>query len=57
MCGAAFCDQHEIWFEPKVIKYREIEAWPHMNDCVKTLEVLNIGMYVIILLNNRRTKI
>lgn len=43
MCGAAFCDQHEIWFEPKVIKYREIEAWPHMNDCVKTLEVLNIG--------------
>eukprot|EP00088_Acartia_fossae_P045155 TRINITY_DN4838_c0_g2_i2.p1 TRINITY_DN4838_c0_g2~~TRINITY_DN4838_c0_g2_i2.p1 ORF type:complete len:1164 (-),score=256.22 TRINITY_DN4838_c0_g2_i2:454-3480(-) len=43
MCGAAYCDQHEIWFEPKVIKYREIQQWPHMNDCVKTLEVLNIG--------------
>jgi len=43
LSGAAYCDQHEIWFEPKVIKYREIDQWPHMNECVKTLEVLNIG--------------
>ncbi|CAB4067446.1 unnamed protein product [Lepeophtheirus salmonis] len=31
------------WIEPELIKYREIRDWPHLNECIKTLEVLNIG--------------
>jgi len=38
-----YCDHHDLWFEPEVIEYREIQAWPHLNPCVETLEILNIG--------------
>lgn len=31
------------WVEPEFVQYREISGWPHLNECVKTLEVLNIG--------------
>ena len=33
----------EEWSEPKNVRYREISGWPHLNDCIQTLEVLNIG--------------
>jgi len=38
-----YCDHHDLWFEPEVIEYREIKSWPHLNECVKSLEILNIG--------------
>ena len=25
------------------VAYREISGWPHLNDCIETLRVLNIG--------------
>ena len=31
------------WSEPKNVHYREISSWPHLNDCIQTLELLNIG--------------
>ena len=31
------------WTEPKNVRYREISGWPHLNDCIQTLELLNIG--------------
>eukprot|EP00095_Tigriopus_kingsejongensis_P004785 maker-scaffold77_size404793-snap-gene-3.29 protein:Tk04785 transcript:maker-scaffold77_size404793-snap-gene-3.29-mRNA-1 annotation:"hypothetical protein" len=31
------------WVEPSSVKCREITQWPHLNPCVKKLEVLNIG--------------
>ena len=31
------------WVPPSQVKYREITKWPHLNDCIQTLEVLNIG--------------
>lgn len=31
------------WTHPDQISYREITGWPHLNDCVQKLEVLNIG--------------
>ena len=31
------------WSEPKNVRYREISGWPHLNDCIQTLELLNIG--------------
>ena len=31
------------WIEPAAIKYRQITDWPHLNKCISTLEVLNIG--------------
>jgi len=43
---AKYCDHHDIWFEPEVIKYREIQGWPHLNACVTSLEILNIGKLV-----------
>jgi len=27
----------------KNVSYREISGWPHLNDCIQTLELLNIG--------------
>lgn len=42
-CHATSCDHHDLWFEPETINYRQIEGWPHLNPCVKTLEILNIG--------------
>ena len=33
----------EEWSEPKDVRYREISGWPHLNDCIQTLEVMNIG--------------
>ena len=38
-----FCDNHDLWFEPEVIEYREISKWSHLNECVNSLEILNIG--------------
>ncbi len=31
------------WVEPEFVQYRQITGWPHLNECVRTLEVLNIG--------------
>ncbi len=32
------------WVAPEnPVRYREITKWPHLNDCIKTIEVLNIG--------------
>ena len=31
------------WVEPEFVQYREISGWPHLNECIETLEVLNIG--------------
>ena len=31
------------WVPPKDIKYREITDWPHLNECIQNLEILNIG--------------
>ncbi len=31
------------WVEPEFVQYRQIAGWPHLNECVRTLEVLNIG--------------
>lgn len=31
------------WVEPESVQCREILQWPHLNPCVETLEVLNIG--------------
>merc|ERR1719370_2812484 len=41
--GSTFCDHHDLWFEPENIKYREIVGYPHLNQCVNSLEILNIG--------------
>jgi len=41
--SAKYCDQHDLWFEPDNIQYREIKGYPHLNPCVNTLEILNIG--------------
>jgi len=38
-----FCDHHDLWFEPDQISYREILSFPHLNECVNSLEILNIG--------------
>jgi len=43
VAGYKFCDHHDLWFEPESIQYREIEKWPHLNECVNSLEILNIG--------------
>ena len=32
-----------IWCEPDSISYREIVGYPHLNECVNSLEILNIG--------------
>ena len=42
-CCHGVCDHHALWFEPETINYRQITGWPHLNQCVKTLEILNIG--------------
>ena len=43
-CESLFqCNYDQDWVEPDVVQYREIKDWPHLNNCVKTLEVLNIG--------------
>ena len=31
------------WQEPDSISYREIVGYPHLNECVNSLEILNIG--------------
>ena len=41
--GSQFCDQHDLWYEPESIQYREITDYPHLNPCASTLEILNIG--------------
>ena len=41
--GNQFCDQHDLWYEPESIQYREITGYPHLNPCASTLEILNIG--------------
>ena len=41
--GSQFCDQHDLWYEPESIQYREITDYPHLNSCASTLEILNIG--------------
>ena len=41
--GSQFCDQHDLWYEPESIQYREISDYPHLNPCASTLEILNIG--------------
>lgn len=43
MGPAKYCDHHDIWYEPEIIKYRQIQNWPHLNACVTSLEILNIG--------------
>ena len=37
------CQHHRYWREPDSICYREIVGYPHLNTCVNTLEILNIG--------------
>jgi len=32
-----------VWCEPDSISYREIVGYPHLNECVNSLEILNIG--------------
>merc|ERR1719370_944718 len=41
--GSTFCDHHDVWCEPDSISYREIVGYPHLNECVNSLEILNIG--------------
>ena len=41
--GSQYCDQHDLWYEPECIQYREITGYPHLNPCASTLEILNIG--------------
>lgn len=41
--GSKYCDHHDLWFEPESIAYREIVDYPHLNQCVNSLEILNIG--------------
>ena len=41
--GSQFCDQHDLWYEPECIQYREITGYPHLNPCASSLEILNIG--------------
>ena len=41
--GSKYCDHHDLWFEPESISYREIVGYPHLNQCVNSLEILNIG--------------
>ncbi len=31
------------WVEPEFVQYRRIAGWPHLNECTRSLEVLNIG--------------
>jgi len=31
------------WVEPEFVQYRQISNWPHLNECLQTLEVLNLG--------------
>ena len=42
-----FCDDcsdySEFLQQTKNVSYREISGWPHLNDCIETLELLNIG--------------
>jgi len=35
--------QCSLWNEPDSISYREIVGYPHLNHCVHSLEILNIG--------------
>lgn len=42
-CCHGVCDHHDLWFEPKTINYRQITGWPHLNQCFKTLEIIDIG--------------
>merc|ERR1719430_484104 len=41
--GSQYCDQHDLWYEPECIQYREITGYPHLNPCASSLEILNIG--------------
>jgi len=41
--GSKYCDHHDLWFEPESISYREVVGYPHLNQCVNSLEILNIG--------------
>ena len=41
-------EKHQVynqdhWQEPDSISYREIVGYPHLNECVNSLEILNIG--------------
>ena len=36
-------NQETQWVPPLDIKYREITQWPHLNECIGNLEILNIG--------------
>ena len=42
-CAASGPSQDSEWVPPKDIKYREITKWPHLNECIQHLEILNIG--------------
>ena len=42
-CAASGPSQDSEWVPPKDIKYREITKWPHLNECIENLEILNIG--------------
>ena len=43
-CAASSPSQDSEWVPPKDIKYREITKWPHLNECIEHLEILNIGL-------------
>jgi hypothetical protein len=32
-----------VWTQPESVQYREIVNWPHLNECIQSLEILNIG--------------
>ena len=42
-CAANSEIQESDWVPPSEIKYREITQWPHLNECIGNLEILNIG--------------
>ena len=39
-CKSVHCWNYEAeWVEPEFVQYREVTEWPHLNECVKSLEV------------------
>ena len=40
--------QCSLWNEPDSISYREIVGYPHLNHCVHSLEILNIGRVIVL---------
>jgi len=39
----AYCEHHDLWVELEPVQYRQIGLWKHLNQCVNTIEILNIG--------------